>query len=67
MDKAEVIERLVNHYGENFKTPLARDLRVDVSTIRRLFNSPEERPFLYEKAIQALLSEGSMDHWTTIP
>jgi hypothetical protein len=57
MDKAEVIERLVNRYGENFKTPLARDLRVDVSTIRRLFNSPEELPFLYEKAIEALLSE----------
>lgn len=55
--KKRLIKRLINHYGENFKTPLSKDLDVDVTTIRRIFNQREEIPIVYQKAIDKLLDE----------
>lgn len=40
--KEQLISRLVDKYGKNFKTPLARDLGVDVSTVRRIFNTDRQ-------------------------
>lgn len=56
--KASIIERLVARYGEDFKSPLARDLGVHVSTVRRIFNQRDDLPLVYVLAIEKLLSEG---------
>lgn len=55
--KASITERLVARYGEDFKSPLARDLGVNVSTVRRLFNERESIPLVYVLAIENILEE----------
>lgn len=36
--KEQLISRCVERWGQDFKTPLAKALEVDVSTVRRMFN-----------------------------
>ncbi len=48
--------RLVAAYGENYKTPLAAKLCVDVSTIRRQFNRPKPIENIYAQAIENQLA-----------
>lgn len=55
MDKDELVEKLEKHYGENWKTPLSKDLGVNVSTIRRVFNQRDDIPLVYLYAIEKLL------------
>lgn len=54
--KEKITERLIVKYGENFKTPLAKDLGVDVSTVRRLFNCDRELPAISRAAILWILN-----------
>lgn len=53
----ELKQKLVNFYGADFKSPLARDLKVNVSTVRRIFNQREEIPEVYRRAIENIISE----------
>ena len=53
--KKKLIEQLESIYGRNYKTPLAKALGVNVSTVRRLFNEKEEIPKSYLLAIQAII------------
>jgi len=53
--KTRLIKKLVQVYGDDFKSPLARDLSVNVSTIRRIFNQREAIPLVYQKAIIQLI------------
>lgn len=55
--KTSLIKRLETVYGAHYKSPLARALEVNVSTIRRLFNSSKPLPLVYQKAIEKHLSE----------
>lgn len=55
--KDKVIKSLVNHYGKNWKTPLAKELCVNVSTIKRIFNQREEVPIVYQMAIKWITGE----------
>lgn len=57
--KQQLIDRLILAYGEDFKTPLSRDLGVNVSTIRRIFNQREEIPLVYVLAIDMVLSRST--------
>lgn len=57
--KKEIIDRLIERYGEEFKSPLARDLNVNVSTVRRIFNQKHDLPMVYEMAIEGLLSRNT--------
>lgn len=56
--KADLEKRLIEVYGEDFKTPLAADLVVDVSTVRRAFNRPRPLSSLFAGAVEHQL--GSM-------
>jgi len=53
--KQQIISKLVDKYGENYKTPLSRDLGVDVSTVRRWFNTDKGLDKVTEKAILCLI------------
>ena len=55
--KAALEKRLIRSYGEQYKTPLAADLGVDVSTIRRIFNRAKPLDSLYVSAIENQLSQ----------
>lgn len=57
--KQKLIKQLEEKYGEDFKTPLANDLGVNISTIRRLFNQRDEIPLVYVYAIEALIGSNS--------
>jgi len=57
--KKRLVERLKARYGDDFKSPLARDLKVNVSTIRRIFNQREGMPYVYEIAIEKLLENSN--------
>lgn len=59
--KQQIIDQLKSHYGDDFKSPLARDLAVNVSTVRRIFNQKEEIPLVYERAIQSILCQSNTD------
>lgn len=54
--KEQMIAELIKKYGENYKTPLSKSLGVDVSTIRRMFNSDKELTFVNRKAIFCILN-----------
>lgn len=49
--KQQIISKLIHKYGENYKTPLAKALGVDVSTVRRWFNSDKELDRITKKAV----------------
>lgn len=53
--RLKIVDALIKHYGENWKTPLSKDLGVNLSTIRRIFNQKEEIPIVYQKAIESIL------------
>lgn len=55
--KEQLIERLEAFYGKDFKTPLAKDLQVNLSTIRRIFNQREEIPLVYIHAIESVITQ----------
>ena len=55
--KEKLILKLNRKYGKNFKTPLSKDLGVNVSTVRRWFNSEREIKLDKIKAILRVLSE----------
>lgn len=55
--KENLTNRLKSVYGEDFKSPLARELGVNVSTIRRIFNQKDDIPLVYKMAIEGLLSK----------
>lgn len=65
--KKKLIKQLIAKYGENWKTPLAKDLGVDISTIRRIFNQREYVPILYIRAIENLLHEDQNRNTVTRP
>ena len=50
--RQNIIGALIKHYGENWKTPLSKDLEVNISTIKRIFNQREEIPLVYQYAIR---------------
>ena len=52
--RQKIIKALIKHYGENWKTPLSKDLGVNLSTIRRIFNQREEIPIVYQRAIERI-------------
>jgi energy-converting hydrogenase A subunit M len=56
MSKKEVEKKLVERYGQNYKTPLAKALGVDVSTVRRMFNNDKELSSVNERAILCVLN-----------
>ena len=53
--KEQIISRLIEKYGENYKTPLAKALGVNISTVRRMFNSDRELSPVNKKAIMCIL------------
>lgn len=53
--KNKLIDELVEYYGPGFKSPLARDLHVNLSTVKRIFNQRDGVPLLYYFAIKWLL------------
>ena len=55
--KGKLVSQLTLRYGADYKSALARDLKVNVSTIRRLFNQRDELPLIYVKAIEKILEE----------
>ena len=56
--KRQLIRKAKSAYGDNFKTALAKDLGVDVSTVRRIFNRKGgEIPALYVVAINKVCDE----------
>lgn len=58
--KEQIISKLVNKYGEDFKTPLARALGVNVSTVRRWFNSDKDLDQVTKKAILCILDHSHL-------
>lgn len=54
--KDQMIVELIKKYGKNYKTPLAKDLRLNVSTVRRMFNNDKELRLVNEQAILRILS-----------
>lgn len=50
---------LITQYGPAYKARLARLIDVDVSTVRRAFNTKKPLPRLWIIAIGALLREGA--------
>ena len=55
--KEELIKRLQAKYGANFKMPLSKDLGVNVSTVRRMFNQRERINPVWIRAINDVLRE----------
>ena len=55
--KEQLKWKLTQKYGANFKTPLANALGVDVSTVRRWFNSYEKISTLQYHAILHVLED----------
>lgn len=55
--KSQIEKKLIIKYGEDFKTPLAKELGVNVSTVRRMFNGPGELSRVNERAILCVLGE----------
>lgn len=55
--KSHLIKKLTCKYGENFKSPLSRDLGVNVSTIKRIFNTNKDVPIVYEYAILYIIQD----------
>jgi len=53
--KEQIISKLIDKYGENYKTPLAKALGVNVSTIRRMFNSDSDLSPVNKRAILCVL------------
>ena len=53
--KEQIISKCVDRYGVNFKTPLAKALGVNVSTVRRWFNSDNDLDVVTKKAVMCLL------------
>lgn len=51
--KKKLTNLLIDKYGKNYKTPLAKALGVNVSTVRRKFNSDKE---LLERDVLAIMS-----------
>ena len=55
-EKKALVEHLEMKYGPNWKTPLSKEIGVDLSTVRRLFNQREgELPKVYELAIKRVI------------
>lgn len=54
--KEQIISKLVKRYGENYKTPLAKALGVNISTIRRMFNSDNDLSPVNKRAILCILN-----------
>jgi len=54
--KARLIKKLIKHYGKNWKTPLSKDLGVDVATVRRVFNSDQEISKAWQLAINCIVN-----------
>ena len=54
--KQQMIAKLIEKYGKNYKTPLAKALGVNVSTIRRMFNNDKELTPVNKKAILCTLN-----------
>ncbi len=55
LSKKALIKQLISVYGRNFKTKLATELGVDVSTVRRIFNTKDEIPRVYYFAIMQVI------------
>ena len=53
-DKKKLISVLKNKYGDAFCPPLARDLEVNVTTVRRIFQR-DKIPKVYCLAISKIL------------
>jgi methylphosphotriester-DNA--protein-cysteine methyltransferase len=54
--KVKLIKRLEKKYGKNWKTPLAKDMGVDLSTVRRAFNQRDKLSPVWVKAIEQILT-----------
>lgn len=59
--KQQIIAKLIDKYGENYKTPLAKELGVDVSTVRRMFNQRGDLSPLAKRAIICILEHGHLN------
>jgi len=55
--KTKLIKRLEKKYGQDWKTPLSKDLGVHVSTVRRMFNSRDEVSPVWIRAISDVLNQ----------
>lgn len=55
--RQQIIDALIKHYGSQWKTPLSKDLGVNISTIKRIFNQREEIPIVYQRAIERITDE----------
>jgi len=55
MSKEEVIKKCIERYGENYKTPLAKALGVNLSTVRRMFNNEKDLSPVNQRAILCIL------------
>lgn len=53
--KDQLVARLEKHYGTNWKTPLAKDLGVGLSSVRRVFNGEQEVSRVWQLAIGYVL------------
>ncbi len=54
--KCKIVNALIKHYGNNWKTPLTKDLGVNRSTIRRIFNQREDIPIVYKRAFDNIVN-----------
>ncbi len=59
--KQQMITQLVKKYGKNYKTPLAKSLGVNVSTIRRMFNNDKDLTPSNEIAINCIINHQSFN------
>lgn len=57
LTKKQIEKKLLDKYGEDFKTPIAKELGVDVSTVRRWFNGSGELSPINERAILCVLGD----------
>lgn len=58
-EKQRIIKRLIEKYGEKYKTPLSKDLGVNISTVRRMFNEDKPLSSVNKRAILCVLDHDS--------
>lgn len=54
--KTKLIKRLEKRYGLNWKTPLSKDLGVNLSTVKRAFNQRDQLNPIWILAINNILN-----------
>ncbi len=57
--KEQIVSKLIVKYGENYKTPLAKALGVNVSTVRRMFNSDKDLSPVNKTAVLCILDHSA--------